>query len=69
MHLNLNKLTNAALTLLLCAALAYAALRWLLPWSAPFLIAFAAAALLEPAAAYLCRRGLPYPTGRRRSYR
>ena len=61
MHLNLNKLTNAALTLLLCAAIAYAALRWLLPWLAPFLIAFAAAALLEPAAAYLCRRGLPRP--------
>ena len=61
MRLNLNKLTSAALTLLVCALAVYAAARWLLPWSAPFLIAFAAAALLEPAAAYLCRKGLPRP--------
>ena len=31
MRLNLNKLTGTALTLLICAALTYAAARWLLP--------------------------------------
>ena len=61
MRLNLNKLTGTALTLLICAALTYAAARWLLPWSAPFLIALALAALLEPAAAGLSRKGLPRP--------
>ena len=61
MRLTSSKLTNAALTLLCAAAALYAAVRWLLPWSAPFLLAAAAAALLEPAVAGLCRRGLPRP--------
>ena len=63
MRLSSSKLTNAALTLL-CAALAlYAVVRWLLPWAAPFLLAGAAAALLEPAVTGLCRRGIPRPLG------
>ena len=33
--------------------------RFLLPWTAPFLVALALAALLEPAVAALCRRGIP----------
>lgn len=33
--------------------------RFLLPWTAPFLVAFVLAALLEPVVALLCRRGLP----------
>ncbi len=53
------KITNAALTLVCGAAALYAAVRWLLPWAAPFLLAGAAAMLLEPAVAFLCRRGLP----------
>lgn len=61
MRLTSSKLTNAALTLLIAAAAVYAAARWLLPWSAPFLLAFAFAALLEPAVAALCRRGFPRP--------
>ena len=56
-----SKLTAAALTVLCAAAACYAALRWLLPWSAPFLLALAAAALLEPAVAFLCRRRFPRP--------
>jgi len=61
MRLTSSKLTNAALTLLCAAAALYAAVRWLLPWSAPFLLAAAAAAVLEPAVAGLCRRGFPRP--------
>ena len=57
--MRLNKLTNAALTLACAAAGLYAAVRWLLPWSAPFLLALALAALLEPAVALLSRKGLP----------
>ncbi len=59
MHLSSTKLTNAALTLLIAAAALYAAVRWLLPCTAPFLLAAAAAVLLEPAVAPLCRRGIP----------
>ena len=59
MRLSSGKVTNAALMLLCSAAVAYAAVRWLLPWTAPFLLAGAAAALLEPAVAGLCRRGVP----------
>ena len=58
---NLHKLTNAAAALLLGAAGLYAAVRWLLPWSAPFVLALAGAALAEPAVARLQRRGLPRP--------
>ena len=32
--------------------------RFLLPWTAPFIVAFAAAALMEPGVRSLCRRGL-----------
>ena len=59
MRLTSSKLTNAALSLLCFAAGVYAAVRWLLPWAAPFLLAGAAAALLEPAVAGLARRGIP----------
>ena len=34
------------------------AVRFLLPWTAPFLVSFAAAALLEPGVKRLCRRGI-----------
>lgn len=61
MRRNPNKLTNAAAALLLGAAGVYGFVRWLLPWSAPFVLAFAAAALLEPAVATLARRGVPRP--------
>ena len=59
MRLFSSRLANAALTVLCAAAALYAAVRWLLPWAAPFLLAFAAAALLEPAVSGLRRRGLP----------
>ncbi len=61
MRLRVSGLTNAALAVLCIAAAAYAAVRWLLPWAAPFLLAFAAAALLEPAVAGLCRRRFSRP--------
>ena len=59
MRLTSYRLANAALTLLCAAAGLYAAARWLLPWAAPFLLACAAAVLLEPAVAGRCRRGVP----------
>ena len=61
MRLTSARLTNAALTLLCAAAAVYAAVRWLLPWAAPFLLAFGLAAILEPAVAWLCRRRFPRP--------
>ena len=52
-----------ALTVLLYAAAAVGAVwllvRFVLPWTAPFLLSFALAALLEPIVAALCRRGVP----------
>ena len=61
MSFNSTKILNFAL----CAALGLAGLwgiaRWVLPWIWPFLIAWGAAALLEPGVAYLCRRGLGRP--------
>ena len=53
-----SKLINIAIYIALGLAALYAAARWLLPWLWPFLIAGAAAAAMEPAVAYLCRRGL-----------
>ena len=61
MRTTASKLTSAALTLLCAAAAAYVLARWLLPWSAPFLLALACAALLEPAVLWLCRRRFPRP--------
>lgn len=55
------KMLNIALYSILALAAVYAAAHWLLPWLTPFLIAGAAAALLEPAVAYLCRQGLKRP--------
>ena len=37
----------------------WAAWRFLLPWAAPFLVSFAAAALMEPVVRALTRRGVP----------
>lgn len=61
MRLSSFRLANAALTLLCAAAATYAAVRWVLPWAAPFVLAFALAALLEPAVLRLCRRRFPRP--------
>ena len=61
MRLTSAKLTNTALTLLCAAAAVYAAVRWLLPLTAPFLLALGCAAVLEPAVAALCRRRVPRP--------
>ena len=61
MRLTSSRLANAALTLLCAAAALYAAVRWLLPWAAPFLLAFFLAALLEPAVLRLCRCRIPRP--------
>jgi len=44
--------------ILLALAGLYIGFRWLLPWFLPFLIGLAAAAAIEPAVGYLCRRGL-----------
>ena len=55
------KLLNIALYSILALAAVYAAARWVFPWLTPFLFALAAAALLEPAVAYLCRQGLKRP--------
>ncbi len=56
------KAARVALILLYCAA-AVGALwifaRFLLPWTAPFLVAFLLAALMEPAVRFLIRRGIP----------
>ena len=35
----------------------YVGFRWLLPWLLPFLLGLAAAAAIEPAVSWLCRRG------------
>ena len=55
--------TKKALNLLLWATLAtaglYIALRWLLAWLAPFLIALVLARAIEPAVTYLCRQRWP----------
>ena len=53
------KLLNITLTAVLCAGALYVGLRWLLPWLLPFLIAWGAAAVLEPLVGRLCRRGIP----------
>ena len=53
------KLARAVLVLLgviLGAGALYLAVRFLLPWTAPFLAAWLLAALLEPAVAFLVRR-------------
>ena len=55
------KILNIVLYSILTLAALYAAVHWVLPWLTPFLIAGAAAALLEPAVAYLCRQGLKRP--------
>ena len=51
-----------ALTALLYSAAAVGAVwllaKYILPWTAPFLVAFGAAALMEPAVKRLCARGL-----------
>jgi len=60
---SLTRLRDAVLSAALIAAAGYAAVRWLLPWSAPFLIAFGLAAALEPAVAWLRRRGVPRALG------
>jgi sporulation integral membrane protein YtvI len=55
--------TKQALHIILWTALGlaglYAALRWLLPWTAPFLIAAILAGAVEPAVSHLCRRRWP----------
>lgn len=52
-------LISKALTAALGIALGWIALRWLLPWTAPMLLAFAAAVAIEPAVKALCRRRFP----------
>ena len=51
-------LLRLAVTVLAALAGLYACLRWVLPWLWPFLIAWAAAAAMEPAVCGLCQRGL-----------
>ncbi|MBR1660582.1 MAG: sporulation integral membrane protein YtvI [Oscillospiraceae bacterium] len=53
------RLLSIALYILLGLLGLYAFSRWLLPWLWPFLLAWAAAAVMEPAVARLCRQGLP----------
>lgn len=53
---------RVALILLYCAAAVGALwifVRFLLPWTAPFLLAFLLSALTEPAVRFLVRRGMP----------
>lgn len=55
------KTVNIALWVLLGLAGAYVSARWLLPWLWPFLLAWSAAAALEPAVGRLTRRGWKRP--------
>ncbi len=52
-------LISKALYLLAWAVGAWLAFRFLLPWTAPMLLAFAAAVAIEPAVEALCRRRFP----------
>ena len=52
-------LISKALYLLGAALIAFVSLRWLLPWTAPMLLAFAAAVLIEPAVKFLCCHRFP----------
>ena len=54
-------LLQIALYILLGLGALYLFSRWVLPWLWPFLIAWAAAAAMEPAVGGLCRRGLKRP--------
>ena len=52
------KLLNTVLAAALCVGGLYVSVRWLLPWLLPFLIAWGAAAMLEPAVQRLRHRGV-----------
>jgi len=54
-----NPLINRCLLAVGIAAAAFVSLRWLLPWTAPMLLAFAAAIAIEPAVKALCRARFP----------
>lgn len=56
MYTKPSKILTAALTLVLALAGTWLALRFLLPWLAPFLLALGLAALMEPAVGALCLR-------------
>ena len=49
---------HIAACLLAAAAGVYIGVRWLLPWLLPFVLGLAAAAAIEPAVSWLCRRGM-----------
>ena len=54
-----HSLISKALTALAVLAGGWAVLRFVLPWTAPMLLAFAAAVAIEPAVGWLCRRRFP----------
>ena len=56
--MNSTKLLNAVLIAVLCAGCGYALIRWIVPLLLPFLIAWGAAALLEPVVGRMQRRGI-----------
>lgn len=56
MYIKLPKSIKVLLYAALALAGGWLTLRYLLPWLAPFIAALAAAALLEPAVSWLCRR-------------
>ena len=59
MYIKSNPIISKGLALLAFAAALFVFFRWLLPWTAPMLLAFGAAVLLEPAVKLLCRRRFP----------
>ena len=60
-NIDTQKILHSALAAGFGIAGLYAAGRWVLPWLWPFLIAWAAAAALEPMVGRLCRRGWKRP--------
>ena len=59
MNIKASALAGKLLFILAACAAAAVALRWLLPWTAPMLLAFASAIAIEPAVKGLCRRRFP----------
>ncbi len=59
MYSKANPLISKALTAAAIALGAFVFLRWLLPWTAPMLLAFAFAMAIEPAVKALCRARFP----------